>query len=291
MKNKKEYEACLQLVEEQLNTYFIKDEPQKELFEAMRYSLLAGGKRIRPIIVLKFAEAVGGNREAAMPFACAVEMLHTYSLIHDDLPCMDNDVLRRGKPTNHIVYGECIAVLAGDALQAAAFEVLLGAQLPAERVVAAASVLADAAGEMGICGGQLLDMKGEQRLLNLEEVTRVHNMKTAAMIVAAAKMGVISAGGTKEQIAASEEYARALGIAFQVRDDMLDAISTTEELGKTVGSDKACGKSTFVSLFGLDACEKIVLDATEKAKRALVGKFENVDFLCWLADTLAERKH
>ena len=291
MDRKQEYESCRLMVEEQLQTYFTQDAPQKELFDAMRYSLLAGGKRIRPVIVMKFAQAAGGDMRDALPFACAVEMLHTYSLIHDDLPCMDDDDLRRGKPTNHVVYGECTAVLAGDALQAAAFETVLGAKLPAERVVAAAAVLAEAAGEVGICGGQILDMEGEKKQLTLDEISRIHDMKTAAMIVASAKMGVIAAGGTKEQLAASEEYARTLGLAFQMRDDMLDRISTTEELGKPIGSDEASGKSTFVSLLGLEKCEQIVLEMTEKAKNAVRNGFEDPEFLCWLADTLAERKY
>ena len=291
MDMRKRYDRYREMAEKALDTYFKYDAPQKELFDAMRYSLMAGGKRIRPVLVLMFAESVGGDPEKALPFACAVEMLHTYSLIHDDLPCMDNDDLRRGKPTNHVVFGECTATLAGDALQAAAFETLLSAELPPEQVVSAAAVLANAAGEKGICGGQILDMEGEKKQLTIEQVSNIHDLKTAAMIIAASKLGVIAGGGTKEQMAASEEYARKLGLAFQIRDDMLDYISTTEELGKPVGSDKECGKSTFASLLGLEQCEKAVAEMTEEAKKAVEGKFEDTEFFCWLADSLASRKN
>ena len=169
----REFSRCQQMVEESLKKCFIGNAPYGELLEAMRYSLLAGGKRIRPVLLLQFCRAAGGGMEPALPLACAVEMLHTYSLIHDDLPCMDNDSLRRGKPTNHIVYGEYTATLAGDALQAAAFRTLLSAKLPPETVVAAGKILADAAGEDGICGGQYLDMKGTGRDLTLEQAALI----------------------------------------------------------------------------------------------------------------------
>ncbi len=286
-----EYENCRQMIEDELSKAFCGDVPQKPLYEAMRYSLLAGGKRIRPVMVLKFAEACGADMEKALPIACAVEMLHTYSLIHDDLPCMDNDDLRRGKPTNHKVFGECTAVLAGDALQAAAFETILLSDLPNDIKAEAAKELAVAAGENGICGGQYLDMDGEKRKLSIQDITNIHTLKTASMIRAAARMGVIAGGGTERQLEAAAKYADAVGIAFQIRDDVLDYTSTTEELGKPVGSDRENEKSTFASIFGTDACEALIHERTEAAKAAARYAFENPEFLVWLADMLAKRKY
>lgn len=289
---KEEYLSCRQLTEDALDGYFLADVPQKKLLEAMRYSLLAGGKRIRPALLLKFCQAAGGDMVKALPLACAVEMLHTYSLIHDDLPCMDDDVLRRGKPTCHVAYGECTATLAGDALQAAAFRTMLTADLPPEILAAAGAVLARAAGEEGICGGQYLDMEAEGKSLSVEELTQVHTLKTAAMLKAAAEIGVLAAGNRAgpEQKEAALRYADAVGLAFQVRDDMLDCTSTTETLGKPVFSDAARDKSTFVSLIGLDACRALVRDKTEEAIRAIEGKFSDTGFLNWFALWLAGRE-
>ncbi len=277
-------------VDRALCGYFTEELPQKELFDAMRYSLLSGGKRVRGILVLKFCEACGGKIEDAMPFACAVEMLHCYSLIHDDLPCMDNDDLRRGKPTNHKVYGECTATLAGDALQAAAFETMLSSPLPAEKVIKASYELSFAAGEKGICGGQYLDMLGERLEFDVAQVTTVHNMKTAAMIIAACRMGAILGGDSEKEITAAENYAKAIGLAFQIRDDILDVTSSAEVLGKPVFSDEENGKSTFVSLLGIEKCEKIVSDETEKAKKIIKEAFVDDDFFCDFADYLCSRK-
>jgi len=286
----KEYEVCRELVENKLQSCFTYDLPQQHLFQAMRYSLLAGGKRIRPVIVMKFAEAAGGSIEKALPFACAVEMLHTYSLIHDDMPCMDNDDLRRGKPTNHKVFGEGTATLAGDALQTAAFDILLNADADAETVVKAARVLADAAGERGMCGGQMLDLDGENEILSIYDVENIHKLKTAAMIKASAKIGVIVGGGTEKQIRAAEEYAEAIGLAFQIKDDILDRTSTPEMLGKPIGSDEANKKNTFLSLLGIEKCEEIIFEKTEYAKKIVGDNFENAEFLCYLADSLLKRK-
>ena len=286
-----EFDRCRQLVDRQLETYFTDERLPKELAESMRYSLLAGGKRIRPIIVLKFCEAVCGNMDIAIDFACAVEMLHTYSLIHDDLPCMDDDDFRRGKPANHMVFGECTATLAGDALQAAAFETILGAGLPAEIVVAAAKELGLAAGEYGICYGQILDMAGEGKNLSVSEIEKIHDLKTASMLVAAARMGAIAGGGAEDQVEAAGGYARALGLAFQIRDDILDKTATTDDLGKPVGSDEESDKSTFVSVYGIEKSERIIIDKTSEAKEIICGKFGNTGFLCWLADYLAKRKY
>ena len=289
MTPKEQYDICREKVEEKLCSYFTDDLPQKNLLESMRYSLLAGGKRIRPVLTAKFAEAVGGDIEKAIPAGCAVEMLHTYSLIHDDLPCMDNDDLRRGKPTNHIVYGECTATLAGDALQAAAFETILGVDAAPDRVLKAAQILANAAGELGICGGQILDMDGEKKTLSIEEVSLVHSLKTASMIKAACLIGVIVGGGTQKQYKAAEEYAEAIGLSFQIRDDILDATSTVEELGKPIGSDNVSGKSTYYSLLGLEKCEEIINEMTERAINAVISAFDDPEFFVWFAKSLAIR--
>lgn len=289
----KEYERCRALIDQALDGYFTQERPYGELLQAMRYSLLAGGKRIRPMLVLKFCQAAGGDPEAAMPFACAVEMLHTYSLIHDDLPCMDNDELRRGKPTNHVVYGECTATLAGDALQAAAFRTILSAGTSLEPIYVnrIANALAEAAGPDGICGGQYLDMDGESKTLSHQEIALIHEKKTAALLSASCLMGVFAAGEKAPAGAedAARGYAAALGLAFQIKDDILDCTSTVEVLGKPIGSDAANHKNTFVSLLGIDACEKLVAEKTAEAKNAIQGCLPDSAFLCELADWLANR--
>ena len=263
--------------------------PQAGLAEAMRYSLLAGGKRIRPMLVLEFCRVSGGDVEAALPVACAIEMLHTYSLIHDDLPCMDNDELRRGRPTNHVVYGECTAVLAGDALQAEAFGTILRSNLPAERKAACAEALADAAGVDGMCGGQFLDMLWEGKVLSEEELTEINSRKTGALLTAACRMGVAAAGGGEDLDEAAARYGAALGLAFQIRDDMLDVLSTDAELGKPVGSDAKEQKNTYMALLGREKCQAMVVRLTEYAKQVLRENFADTAFLCALADSLAVR--
>ena len=263
--------------------------PQAGLVEAMRYSLMAGGKRIRPMLVLEFCRVSGGDINAALPVACAIEMLHTYSLIHDDLPCMDNDDLRRGRPTNHKVYGECVATLAGDALQAAAFETILNSDLPAERRAACAGLLASASGYEGMCGGQYLDMLGEGRILDEQELTDINSRKTGALLTAACQMGVAAAGGTELQLAAAGHYGAAIGAAFQIRDDMLDVLSTAEELGKPIGSDEQEHKNTYMALKGEEGCRRAIEELTGNAKMVLADAFDDTDFLCRLADALATR--
>ena len=284
-----ELSRCRSAVEKFLSGCFQADAPQKELYNAMSYSLNAGGKRVRPILTIKFAQACGGAEEKALPLGCGVEMLHTYSLIHDDLPCMDNDDLRRGKPTNHKVFGECTAVLAGDALQTAAFETILSADLPADVRAAAALELARGAGADGMCAGQVLDMEGERRTLNWDELTLVHRKKTGALLECACVIGVLVGGGTEAQLKAARDYAAAIGLAFQVRDDLLDCISTTEQLGKPVGSDAANHKSTFVTLMGQEGCEKLIHECTQQAKAVVRGAFADSAFLCEMADWLAGR--
>ncbi len=261
-------------------------EPQQKLFSSMRYSLLAGGKRLRPLLVLEFCRLCGGDIQKAMPFAAAVEMVHTYSLIHDDLPCMDDDDFRRGNPTNHKVYGEAIAILAGDGLLTAAFSYLAKADIPAEWKIKAVAVLSECAGELGMVGGQILDIESENRQCTVREVLDIQSRKTGALIRSACLLGILAAQGTKEQIDAAVTFADNLGLAFQIRDDILDVIGNAEELGKSVGTDGV--KNTFVQLFGIEKCNALVEDHTRKAIEAL-SIFEDSDYLSWLAQSLTKR--
>lgn len=280
------------IIEKALDTYFVMPEeyPQAGLADAMRYSLLAGGKRIRPMLALEFCRIAGGSIEDAMPVACAIEMLHTYSLIHDDLPCMDNDVLRRGKPTNHVVYGECTATLAGDALQAEAFGTILRSSLPPERKAACAELLAGAVGIDGMCGGQYLDMLWEGKALSEQELTEINSRKTGALIVAACQMGVAAAGGTPLMMDTAGQYGAAIGMAFQIRDDVLDVISSEETFGKPIGSDAQENKNTYMVLMGSDGCEKTIAKLTDFAKNILSEAFDDTAFLKELADALSTRE-
>ena len=259
-----------------------------KLTDSMHYSLTAGGKRLRAILVLEFCRICGGDVEKALPVACGVEMLHTYSLIHDDLPVMDNDDLRRGKPSNHKVFGECTATLAGDALQALAFETVLKADLPALRVLKCAQVLANAAGHEGICGGQQLDLEWEGKILSAPELEEIYLRKTSALIRAACLMGVAAAGGAQAQQDAAARYADHFGYAFQIRDDMLDVIGDEKTFGKPIGSDREEGKTTFVDLLGLEESQKLVHAHSEQAAKAL-GGIADTEFLVHLVHVLEER--
>ncbi len=276
-------------VDQALSGFFL----GSNLEEPMRYSLMAGGKRIRPILLLKFCCSAGGTLEQAMDAACGVEMLHTYSLIHDDLPCMDDDGLRRGKPTCHTVFGECNATLAGDALQAAAFESVLGSPLIEEGArLRMGQILARAAGYAGMCRGQFLDMKQRTHAPELEEVAETYAGKTVALIKASCLMGVLAAGQTErteEFLTVAENYAEHLGMAFQIRDDVLDVISTEKKLGKPIGSDQLNGKYTFMTLLGKDSCLELVKKHTSLARQAVEGRIPDDGFFCFLADGLAER--
>jgi len=263
------------------------DLPQKQLFEAMEYSLLAGGKRLRPVFALDFCRICGRDWKAAAPFAAAVEMIHTYSLIHDDLPSMDNDDFRRGRPTNHKVYGEAMAILAGDALLTDAFAVASTAQLPEPGDMAfAIGMLSECAGSLGMVGGQVLDILAEQRECTEEDVLAIQDRKTGALINAACVLGVIVGGGTEEQLQAAAQFAAGLGLAFQIRDDMLDVIGTAEEMGKGVGTDGS--KNTFVRLYGLEKCEELVQKYTDYAIDALKA-FDDTEELINLALSLTRR--
>ena len=278
-------------IEQYLKDWYARfhDEPQKHLFEAMEYSLLAGGKRLRPIFAFDFCRMCGADWKNAAPFAAAIEMIHTYSLIHDDLPCMDNDDFRRGRPTNHKVYGEAIAVLAGDALLTDAFTVASTAQLPKnEDWPLAIGVLSECAGSLGMVGGQVLDIMSEERLLSEQEVLDIQSRKTGGLINGACALGVIAGGGSEEQLEAACRFAGALGLAFQIRDDMLDVIGTKEEMGKGVGTD--AGKNTFVRLYGLEKCEELVRKYTSVAIEAL-SSFDDNTFMVELARSLTDRRN
>lgn len=264
------------------------NEPQKQLFEAINYSLMAGGKRLRPILTFEFCGLCGADWKQATPFAAAVEMIHTYSLIHDDLPCMDNDDFRRGKPTNHKVYGEAMAVLAGDALLTDAFSVASTAQLKdAQSMALAIGTLSECAGSLGMVGGQVLDIQSEHRDCTEDDVIAIQSRKTGALINAACVLGVIAAGGTQEQIEAAAKFAATLGMAFQIRDDMLDVIGTAAEMGKGVGTDST--KNTFVRIYGIDRCEQLVQNYTQAAIDA-ISIFEDYAFLADLATELTNRR-
>lgn len=245
----------------------------QHLMESMRYSLLDGGKRIRPLLTLEFCALSGGNADDAMPYGCALEMIHTYSLIHDDLPCMDDDDMRRGRPSNHKVYGEDIALLSGDALQTLAFETMLNEEtvkkIGADRAVKAALCLAKAAGTHGMVGGQVIDLASEGKKVSVDVLRKMDACKTGALICAACEMGCIISGASEEQVFAARRFAANIGLAFQIVDDILDVTSTTEELGKKVGSDATNDKSTYVTELGLEKAQELADSLTEEAVCAL----------------------
>ena len=262
--------------------------PQKTILDAMRYSLLAGGKRIRPVLLLEFCRLCGKDYHEALPFAAAIEMVHTYSLIHDDLPCMDNDDYRRGRLTNHKVFGEAMAVLAGDALLTAAFDTAAHADAAPETIVQVVGILAAAAGEKGMVGGQVLDLEGENLHLREDDIYTIHMLKTSKLIEAACCMGAAAGGASEAQMNAARVYAQALGLAFQVRDDMLDVLGDAAKMGKATGMD--ANKSTFISLYGVGECAKIIERQTERAIDAL-SCFDDRDFLTQMAKMLAFREY
>lgn len=281
----KEYQQFIETYMDE-NCFCYDVEPQELLFEAMRYSLLAGGKRLRPVFVFDFCTMCGGNWQDAAPFAAAIEMVHTYSLIHDDLPCMDNDDYRRGRLTNHKVYGEANAVLAGDALLTATFAYLAKAPYDAETRIRAVEVLSACAGELGMVGGQVLDMMSEERQCTEQEVLDIQSRKTGALIKAACQLGVLAGQGSETQMEAAASFADHLGLAFQIRDDMLDVIGNAEELGKAVGVDTV--KNTFFQLYGLEKCDMLVQEHTATAK-SMLDKFADNAFMLALSDELVGR--
>lgn len=262
-------------------------EPQKKLFSAMRYSLLAGGKRLRPVFTFEFCRLCCGDWQKAAPLAAAVEMIHTYSLIHDDLPCMDNDDYRRGAPTNHKVFGEAMAVLAGDALLTDAFAVAAGARIPGLDMPRVIGVLANCAGSLGMVGGQVLDILSEERECTEQEILDIQSRKTGALINAACALGVLAGQGSEAQLQAACGFAGLLGLAFQIRDDVLDVIGDAKELGKATGMDE--NKNTFVRLYGLEKCQQRITDYTKKALE-LLDVFEDTEYIQYLARSLTERR-
>ncbi len=262
------------------------------IHKAMRYSLFAGGKRLRPVLTLAAAEACGGALENALPAACAVECIHTYSLIHDDLPCMDDDDLRRGRPTSHKVFGEGIAVLAGDALLTIAFEILGQANATARYPMAALiRELADASGSQWLIGGQVADLEGEGRKITGAELKYIHRCKTAALLTASIRLGAMSANATPARLAALTDFGQSLGLAFQVIDDILDVTQTTEKLGKTAGKDVKATKATYPAVFGLERSCAEAHRLTEAAHAALKPFGKPAATLRALADYLLARDY
>lgn len=267
----------------------VANDGQKSVVMAMKYSLTNGGKRLRPILVLEFCKMCGGDTEKAMAYACAVEYVHTYSLIHDDLPCMDNDDLRRGKPSCHKMYGEATALLAGDALLTHAFEIASTADFDGAKNADAVSLLAHNSGVCGMIGGQVLDLKYEAASPSMSQLLTVHKLKTGAMISAACLLGCIAGDATEEQILAASKFAYYLGIAFQIKDDILDVTGDEQKLGKPVGSDKDNEKTTYVDIVGLNKAQEDVEKLTQAAIESL-SAFENNEFVSSLAEYLTRRE-
>ncbi len=265
------------------------DDGQNDVVRAMRYSLANGGKRLRPIFTLEFCKMCGGDVEKALPLACALEYVHTYSLIHDDLPCMDDDDMRRGNPSCHKMYGEATALLAGDALLTHAFELVSNSDIDGESVAQAVSLLAQNAGVGGMIGGQVLDLKYEKGTPSLSEVLTVYKLKTGALISAACIMGCIAAGADAKQIEAASKYAYLLGVAFQIKDDLLDIYGDESKLGKPIGSDSENDKATYVTLTDAKRAEQDVENLTASAIKEL-EKFENNEFLTELSRYLISRE-
>lgn len=262
------------------------------IHESMRYSLIGGGKRIRPVLALASAEAVGGKPEVVVQAAAALELIHTYSLIHDDLPAMDNDDYRRGRLSNHKVFGEAQAILAGDALLTYAFELLGNLEYPQpERLLRVIAEVAAAAGKDGMVGGQVLDLAGEGKTLTLAEIEEIHKAKTGAILTVSARLGGILGGGSEAEIKALTDYAQALGLAFQIKDDILDIVGDSETLGKPAGSDLRQGKSTYVALLGLEGAVQQLHDQIVQAQAALQPFAGKALFLKELALYIEERKH
>jgi geranylgeranyl diphosphate synthase type II len=264
------------------------------IHRAVRYSLFAGGKRIRPVLVLAAGEAVGGELEEVLPFACAVEMIHTYSLIHDDLPAMDDDDLRRGKPTSHKVFGEGIAILAGDALLTRAFHLLAEGPLDGEegrtrRRVQAIALLGEACGTTGLIGGQVMDLESEGHAIDAGSLECLHRAKTGALLSACVRGGALLGGGDESDLGLLDRYAAAIGLAFQVVDDVLDATEAAEQLGKTAGKDEAAGKATYVSVHGLERAREMAATLRREALEALDPLGPRGDRLAEIARLIVDR--
>lgn len=282
----------ISIVDKKLDEYMrFPNAKQDRLYEAMRYSLFAGGKRIRPILTLEFSAMCGGNEEKALPAACAIEMMHTFSLIHDDLPCMDDDDMRRGRASCHRKFDEATALLAGDALEMYPFRILTDSVrcgVSAENTVKMIGVLSNYAGHLGMIGGQQIDTQFEGKSLGGECLTEMYRLKTSRLLQAAACMGCLSAGADDAKVQMAFEYADRLGVAFQIVDDILDICGNSEELGKPVGSDKDNNKETYAALFGLEKAKETAQRLTDEALE-LLDEFENNGFLKQMTIKLLNR--
>ena len=283
----------IEIIDNELRKYISPcDNPQKLIYDAMSYSLFAGGKRLRPVIMLMVCDMLGGIEADVLPFACAMEMIHTYSLIHDDLPSMDNDDLRRGKPTNHKVFGEAIAILAGDALLNKAFEITSShCYKNPKNVLKALSILSTSSGTEGMIGGQVVDIEAESKTLLENELLYLHKLKTGAIIRSSGVIGAVMSGADEAQIKAIDEFCLNLGIAFQIQDDILDIMGNQELLGKPVGSDNENNKTTFVTLFGIEKSKEAVDEYTFRAISALDIFSDKAQPLKDLANYLINRKY
>ena len=267
-------------------------EYDKTLYDAMEYSLMAGGKRLRPMLLMAAADAVGGCGDDYIQAACAMEMIHTYSLIHDDLPAMDNDDLRRGKPTNHKVYGAGMATLAGDGLLTLAFEVLFRQkEVPAETLLTVSKEIAEAAGPAGMVGGQALDLESEHKKIDIDTLRKMHTGKTGALFRAAIRSGAILAGARKSELECLTIYAEKFGLAFQITDDILDVAGEQDKIGKPVGSDIKNDKSTYVTLLSLEEAGRLAAQTVADALSALSGMGDGADFLRSIVQYLVSRDH
>ncbi len=286
--------ARRELVNAALDTYltFAATVP-RDIVEVMRYTVLDGGKRLRPILVIACAELFGSGSDTVMPAACGIELIHTFSLVHDDLPCMDNDDLRRGRPAAHKKFGETMAVLAGDALIAYGFELIAENSsipgVPADRVIRASREIADACGPAGMVGGQVLDIQSESVALDMALLRELHRAKTGRLITASVRTGALLAGAAETDIETVTKYADAIGLAFQIIDDVLGVIGDEAELGKHVGSDEARGKTTYPSLVGVEEAQRMARSLADDAKQWLIAFGDRAAPLCGIADFIVER--
>ncbi|MCX7843257.1 MAG: polyprenyl synthetase family protein [Clostridia bacterium] len=271
------------------------DCPQRAIYQAMRYSLMAGGKRLRPVLAMAVSEMLGGNYEEVLPFGCAIEMIHTYSLIHDDLPSMDNDDYRRGRLTCHKVFGEAKAILAGDALLNLAFEVMSDEMLKSQGNIAskakAMSIIAKASGVSGMIGGQVIDLESEGRIIPAALLGKMHACKTGALIKAPVLASAVLNNASCSELEALESYAENIGLAFQVKDDILDVEGDSSLMGKPAGSDEANQKSTYVSIYGLDESKRMLAELIDKAVKSLCIFGQNAQFLKALAEYIMIREN
>lgn len=308
MNFEEKYNSFVDTINKALDKYVVeKQTPERKIYNAMKYSLMAGGKRLRPVLSLAVTELLNGNIKEVLPFACAIEMIHTYSLIHDDLPCMDNDDYRRGRLTNHKVFGESLAVLAGDALLNYAFEIMLEScmkqkegssdcahnyksSIPLDLKVNAMGIIANAAGVSGMIGGQVVDIESEGKKISKDLLMYMHRCKTGALIKSCVVSAAVLSNAGKEELKCLEKYAENIGLAFQIKDDILDVEGDSKVLGKPTGSDQVNEKSTFVSLYGMNQSKRMLVDITSNAINSLEIFREKADFLKKLADYLIERQ-